>query len=209
MAITIAQRTALRKSATLATAVLAEAKLAGMSGIPTVSVRVIGVGKDAKFGASIKHEESAGVFREYTLATSKGQERIYANLSDVLDAVISITPATALAAIPTAESYSLTIVNPEALATPPSAVIATVVSLTKKLQSVREAKKNQQLATDIQALTITGNADLQTGTAEQMAKYAELVLRKTVTDHLIAVYVDQDADLVTRITAMGGTPPAP
>lgn len=205
MAVTQTQREATRKTLLLLAAVIAEAKAAGMSGLPSVLVKVSGVGSAARFSAVVTHEESVGVFRACTIAGNDGRVKIFSKLDDVLSAVVTAAPAIGM--LPVGDEFALTIDNPEALAPAPSTAIATVTTLTKKLLSLRESKKSATLQSGIRALEITGNAALATGTAEQQAKYAEIVLRKVVIDDLITLYVSQDAALVALITSLGGTPP--
>lgn len=209
MAITQTQREATRKTLLLLAAVIAEAKAAGMSGVPTVLVKVQGVGNAARFTAQVTHQESASpnVFRTCTIAGNDGRVKIYSKLDDVLSAVVTAAPAIGM--LPVGDEFALTVDNPEALAPAPSTAILTVTSLTKKLLSLRESKRAATLQSGIRALEITGNAALATGTLEQQAKYAEIVLRKVVIDDLITLYVSQDAALVALITSLGGTPPAP
>lgn len=205
--ITEAQRLAVRKTSALLTAVILAAKVDGMSGVPDVLVKVVGTGNQAKFTAQFTHEESAGVFRVSTLAGNDGRVKVFSRLDDLLAAVVTIAPS--VAGLAGAATYSLSIDNPEALAPTPSSAIATVSTLIKKLLAVRASKTSATMASGIRAIELVGNAALATGTPEQQAKYAEIVLRKSVIDHLIALYSDQDAALVALITSMGGTPPAP
>lgn len=203
--ITQAQREAARKTSLLLAAVLAEAKANGMSGVPEVVAFVVGTGRDARFTAQYKHEESAGVFRTCMLAGNDGRVKIYSDLGDVLAGAVIVAPS--ITTLPVSQRFTIAVDNPESLAPAASTSIATVTSLTNKLLSLREAKRVATMNSSIRGLELTGNAALATGTPPQQAKYAEIVLRKAVIDDLISLYTTQDAALVALIVSMGGTPP--
>ena len=185
---------------------IAAAKATGQSGVPTVKVFVTkGAKSSAKFSAELTYVDDAGKDSTATIGDNAGRVKSYTKLDDLLRDVVEIAPA--LTMLTAAQSFSLVIDNPEVLAARPSTTIENVASLTKKLLRVRELKANTLMTSQIRGIELTGNAALANGTPEQQAKYAELVLRKKVIDHIADVYGEQDAALVALIVAMGGTPP--
>jgi hypothetical protein len=186
---------------------VAEAVAASQSGIPDVKVFVSKSGSSAaKFSAQVTFTDYSGTVTTAMLGDNNGGVKSYSNLSELLNSITSIAPK--VTTLPAASSFVVQIENPEALASTASTTVQTIASLTKKLLKVRDEVKANKMKSDIRAIELTGNAALATGTVEQQAKYAELVLRKQVIDDLGDVYDEQAVDLAALITAMGGTPPA-
>lgn len=204
MALTAAQKSATRKSAALIAACLAAAKADGQSGLPTVTVSVVGGNSSEKFTAKIGYAESATQNRECFIADATGRVKSYGRISEILSDVVAFAPS--VTALPESASFQITIANPEALM--PPVVVQTVTVLIARLVALRVKKKSLQLQSDLRGVEIASKAPMALGTPAQRASYQDLQDRKAALDLTLTLYVDQDAELVTAIVAMGGTAPA-